>query len=191
MPSAGILAPGLSIGKLTINNSLTIGDCLAACPTVIMEIAKSASGFSNDLVAASSVRFGGVLRVTASGNPLAEGDTFKLFDAPSFSGAFSSLNLPALPASPAGLFWDVSQLGVDGTIRVARPRPSLTIATSTQGIDLSWGDGFSDYTLQVQTNPPGAGITTDWFTLENPNTNHLIFQVDTNLGSVFYRLLRQ
>jgi len=99
--------------------------------------------------------------------------------------------LPALPPSPAGLFWDVSQLGIDGTIRVAHPRPSLAIATSNQGIDLSWGDGFGDYTLQVQTNAPGIGITTNWVTIDNPNTNRVSFQVDTNLGSVFYRLLRQ
>src|SRR5205085_748417 len=146
--AGGTLAPGLSIGKLTINNSLTLGGCLAFCGgSTIMEIAKSDSGLSNDLVVASSVTFGGVLRVTASGNPLAEGDTFKLFDAGSFSGSFSSMVLPALPAAPAGLFWDVSQLNTLGTIRVARPRPSLAIAASGQSINLSWGDGFSDYTI--------------------------------------------
>jgi autotransporter-associated beta strand protein len=183
--SGGTLSPGLSIGKLTINNNLSLGG------NTVMEISKAGATLSADLVAvASSLTYGGTLTVVATGSPLAEGDTFNLFDAGSFGGSFATVNLPTLPTTPAGLFWDVSQLAVDGTILVSRPRPSLTIATTPDGIDLSWGEGFSDYTIQFQTNAPGVGITTNWVTLPNPNTNRVIFPIDTNWGSVFYRLLR-
>ena len=57
------------------------------------------------------------LTVTATGDPLAEGDTFNLFDAANFGGSFTSFSLPALPSC---LVWDTSKLPVDGTIKVTR-----------------------------------------------------------------------
>ena len=59
--------------------------------------------------------------VTASGDSLAMGDTFNLFDSPTFAGSFSTVTLPAL--NDPGLAWDTSNLGVNGTLAVV-PEPA-------------------------------------------------------------------
>ena len=50
-----------------------------------------------------------------SGTPLAAGDTFKLFDAASCSGAFANVTLPS---PPAGLGWNTNSLNTNGMISV-------------------------------------------------------------------------
>lgn len=109
--ASGTLAPGASIGTLTINGSLALGGA------TVMEINRSGATLASDLITGvSTLTYGGTLTLVASGNPLGAGDAFKLFDAVSYSGAFASLNLPALGG---GLVWDSSRLIVDGTIAVA------------------------------------------------------------------------
>lgn len=109
--AGGTLAPGDGLGTLTINNTL---DLLGA---TLVEISKTGAVLANDrVVGISLLTLGGSLTVTASGDELAAGDTFDLFDAGDISGAFDTLVLPDLPA---GLQWDHSQLAVDGTLRVA------------------------------------------------------------------------
>ena len=65
----------------------------------------------------NGVTFGGTLTVTDLGNSLALGKTFTLFQIAggAYSGGFASFNLPALPAN---LSWDLSQLPVNGSIFV-------------------------------------------------------------------------
>lgn len=181
--SPGSIAPGLSIGKLTINNRLTLAG------NTIMEISKTGSILSNDLIAGvSTLTYDplGTLTVTATGDALADGDTFDLFDAATFTGSFGTLNLPPLPA---GLSWDISRLAVDGTIRAWVPRPTFTFARSGNNIDLAWDASFNDYELQAQTNAPGIGITTNWFPVPL-TTNAVSFPIDPTVGSVFYRLVK-
>src|SRR5262249_30759152 len=103
-------ASGSSIGTLTINGALSLAG------TTLMEISKSGATLSSDLITGvSTLTYGGTLTVSASGDALASGDTFQLFSALSYSGAFASLTLPTLAA---GLVWDTSRLNVDGSIRV-------------------------------------------------------------------------
>ena len=178
--AGGTLAPGLSIGRLTVSgNAVTLGG------TTTMEISKTGSVLSNDLVTGiSTLTYGGTLTVTATGNALADGDVFNLFDAATFAGSFATLNLPPLPA---GLNWDVSRLAVDGTIRVWVPRPSFSFSRNGNEIQFSWDSSFNDYELQGQTNAPGVGITTNWVTIPN-NTNVFTITIDPSAGSSFYRL---
>ena len=64
--------------------------------------------------------YGGTLVVTVAGSGMLEaGDTFTLFHAPGFSGAFASIRLPALPQ---GLTWDTGGLTTNGTIVVSAAR---------------------------------------------------------------------
>lgn len=179
--AGGTLAPGFSIGKLTVDNTVTLGG------TTVMEVSKSGAVITRDqVVSSSSITYGGTLAVVVSGSPLAAGDVLDLFDATSFVGSFSSISVPPLPV---GLIWDFSKLNVDGTLRVAQPPPSLTVSYTGNTIDLSWPAGYGDYQLQAQTNAPGIGInSTNWVTLPDPGTNRIIFQVDQTAGSVFYRL---
>jgi autotransporter-associated beta strand protein len=118
--SGAYLAPGASIGQLTVGTLV-----LNSGATNIMEINKTA-GTNDSIVATSTITYSGTLVVNNLGGPLADGDVFKLFVAPegSYFGAFEAIELPAL--SGPDLFWDTSNLTVDGTIRVYTPKPAIT-----------------------------------------------------------------
>ena len=114
----GTLAPGNSIGTLNFSSTLTLGG------TSAFEISKSGFTLASDLAAVSgALTLGGTLNVTVSGDALAMGDTFDLFNAPTFSGTFTTLNLPALDI---GLEWDATNLGTDGTLTVV-PEPGSAV----------------------------------------------------------------
>src|SRR5439155_20065139 len=113
--AGGSLAPAASIGTVTVANTVTLGG------TVSMEINKSGVTTTSDKLVRSGggLTYGGTLTVTLLGgsDALTGGETFDLFDAASFSGAFSVTNLPVLAA---GLNWWTDLLGLDGTIAVNR-----------------------------------------------------------------------
>lgn len=108
---AGILAPGANaIGTLTLNNTLGLNG------STTMEIHKTGSTLIRDRVqGVTTLTFGGTLTVSATGDALAAGDSFPLFGATTYSGSFTSINLPPLGS---GLAWDNTQLAVNGTISV-------------------------------------------------------------------------
>ena len=105
------LSPGTFIGTMTFSNALT----LAAGSTSFFEISKSPT--ASDLVKIlGALTCGGTLQVdNISGNPLAIGDNFTLFDAASYNGGFATVTLPPLPA---GLGWNTNLLNTSGTISV-------------------------------------------------------------------------
>jgi alpha-galactosidase len=113
----GTLAPGTnSIGIMTFSNQLT----LTAASSTIMEVTRLP--LTNDLLrVGGTLGYGGTLVVTNSGaNPLSAGDSFKLFNAPSYSGAFARIT-PAMPGS--GLAWNTSGLtnGILAVVPAASP----------------------------------------------------------------------
>ncbi|HOC57265.1 MAG TPA: autotransporter-associated beta strand repeat-containing protein [Verrucomicrobiota bacterium] len=112
--SGGTLSPGLSSAPV---GTFTLGSVPTLSGTVAMDINKSGATLTSDKVelTTGTLTYGGTLKVTASGDTLALGDTFNLFDASAFAGSFT-LDLPGLPT---GLVWDTSTLLVDGTIVVA------------------------------------------------------------------------
>jgi autotransporter-associated beta strand protein len=181
----GTLAPGVTIGTLTGNSQIIVTG-----GKVVMELSKSGLVLTNDrVVAVDAIGFDGTLVVTATGSALAPGDSFDLFDAPLFVGAFVTLDLPALSS---GLTWDTSDLYNTGVIRVSGGTPpSLSIFLSGGNLTLSWPPGFNSFVLQAQTNAPGTGINTNGWVTFPTGTNFVTFPVDTNpsVGSVFYRLI--
>ncbi len=107
----GILAPGAGgKGTLRIANSLTFGPG----STTTVSINRTATPNCTGVTGATSVVYNGQLVVNAIGTP-ALGDRYVLFSSVAYSGAFASLNLPALAS---GLTWDVTGLAVDGSITV-------------------------------------------------------------------------
>jgi fibronectin-binding autotransporter adhesin len=147
--AGGILAPGASIGTFTINNSLALSG------NTIMEINKTSAVLTSDRVTGvSTLTYGGTLTITATGSPLAENDTFDLFDATTFAGSFANINLPALPSC---LVWDTSQLTVNGTIRVG-PCPVQQLTVSGQ-IELQ---GFVGTTRTVTFVATGGSSNKTW-----------------------------
>ncbi len=109
--SGGTLAPGASIGKFVVNGNLT----LAAGSTNVFELNKS-SATNDNISGLTSVTYGGILQLTNLDGTLTGGDSFKLFTATSYGGAFSAL----VPSTPGpNMEWDTTGLATDGTLRVA------------------------------------------------------------------------
>ena len=106
----GTLAPGNNgVGALTVNNALT----LAATSKALMEISKNGGTATFDRVlGVTTLTQGGTLTVTATGEALQVGDSFRLFAATTYNGAFATVNLPT------SYVWDTSQLKTSGTIAV-------------------------------------------------------------------------
>jgi hypothetical protein len=89
------------------------------------ELGKVGPALLSDLAeVAGNLIYGGTLNVSATGQPLSDGEVFNLFDAATFGGTFTAFNLPVLDP---GLFWDTSNLTVDGTIIVI-PEPGSGVA---------------------------------------------------------------
>jgi autotransporter-associated beta strand protein len=130
------LAPGAdasSIGALTVNNSLALAGTTA--------LALNKAGFTNDSIRGlSSVTYGGALIVSNVAGTLTAGDTFTLFQAGSYNGAFSSIVLPPLAT---GLAWRTDPL-TNGAIAVMSTIPPQIIAIS----------GLPDSNLQIS----GVGV---------------------------------
>jgi len=128
--SGGTLAPGASIGTLTLGSSPSLsGD-------TTMEINKSGATVTADklVVSGNALVYGGTLSVSSSGDTLSGGELFDLFDATSFSGTFSSTNLPALAS---GLNWWSGDLATDGTLLVNRaPTANNATFSRTPGLSL-------------------------------------------------------
>ena len=116
------ISPGVdAIGTLIVTNKVTLQGA------TVMEVDKA--GFTQDLLQSSgTISCGGTLYVTnlsQSFAPLAEGDSFKIFDAPVYTNAFISV----VPSPGVGLAWSTATLRTDGTIRVVVGAPQVTSLT--------------------------------------------------------------
>jgi autotransporter-associated beta strand protein len=142
--SVGTNAPAIS--QLTISSNLTLQG------TAAMKLNPATS--ASDLVRASAVAYGGTLMLTnVSAAPLAAGNSFQLFSAGTYSGAFSALN-PAIPAP--GLRWSTGSLTANGTLSVvaiARPGiASFVFSGSNLLISATNGVAGATYNLLMSTN---------------------------------------
>jgi autotransporter-associated beta strand protein len=179
--SGGTLAPGASLGTLTVNSDLELAG------TTVMELSVSGGVLANDRVnVAGILTLGGTLNVTLTGT-VAGGDVFTLFTAGTFyyGSAFSTINLPALPA---GYTWDTTRLAAEGILTVLGP-PRLSVAQTGNGLSFSWAVG--GFKLQSQTNALNVGITPNWHDYPNGGTSPVDVTIDPANPSVFFRLVSQ
>lgn len=171
--SLATLAPGNSIGTLTISNTLTL------LGTSVMEVSHS----SNDKVrGVSTLSLGGALQVVVVGS-LSGGEQFKLFDASSYSGDFSIYDLPALP-SPLG--WDSSTVAVDGILKVTGGAPKLGVSQAGNVLTFSWTD--ASYHLQAQTNSLNVGLSGAWGDYPGGGTSPVSVSINPANPTVYFRL---
>jgi len=124
----GTIAPGLpsTIGTLTCSSTLILNG------TVLMKLNTTNSPATNDVLAAGTIPYGGILTVTNVGPALAAGESFQFFSAGIISGSFSATNLPALGA---GLAWTNSGSGTWSVTGTAATVTKLRIT----GFSLSGG----------------------------------------------------
>jgi len=164
-----ILSPGMNgIGTLTFSNSLT----LAAGCTNIFEI--SNVPLTNSVARIfGALTNGGTLIVTNIGAAaLTSGNSFKLFNAASYTGAFSKVILPSLPA---GLGWNTNILNTSGTLSVAVVSKPLiaSAAVSSDGFELTGTGGVANANYYLLGSTNLAAPLTNW-------TRLLTNQFDSN-----------
>lgn len=179
------LSPGESLGTLTLSRAPQLQG------TVVMELDRSANPRADRLVVQQGLTYGGRLHLINVGPPLAANDTFQLFVAPSYAGAFTTVTAET-PGQTVQ--WDVSNLAVDGTVRVASVAPaevSLNWVLADGQLTLSWPEAQRGWILQVQTNSLTVGLSTNWVSVPGSElTNRVVISVDRQAGSVFYRLVQ-
>lgn len=125
--SGSTVLPGTnSIGTLTVSGTATLHG------TNVMDIDKLNA--TNDVIAAGNIVYGGTLVVSNITSPLASGDSFQLYSATGYTGAFASIT-PATPG--AGLVWNTNTLTTDGTLRVATGAVVPTTNASITKVTLS------------------------------------------------------
>lgn len=182
--SGSTVAPGFSIGTLTITNALTF----QSGSTNLMELDRA--NHTNDLITGmASVTYGGKLIVTNLGGSLVAGDSFKLFGAGSYNNAFSSITLPTLTGN---LIW-TNRLAVDGTLAVVspvNPAPTNLWFSAVDGqIQFSWPDDHTGWRLEMQTNSANTGLGTNWVNVAGSDqTNQVSLPVYAGPGVIFYRM---
>lgn len=184
----GTLSPGVNgIGTLTFTNNLAV----TSSGTVAVQINKTA-GISDLVTCAARLTFGGTLQVTNLSGTLGSGDSFKLFNAASYGGSFSTMQLPALST---GLGWNTSQLLTDGRLWVMRTNPPTLAMFACDGanLTLSGGGGTPGWPcyLLAATNP--ALPMTHWTRVAAntfaPDGNvSFTLPVESNCPARFYRL---
>lgn len=185
----GTIAPGLSSGAFA---GLTLRNAPVLRGALVMRIDRHNGSALNDhiLLPSSALAYGGTLTVTNAGAALQAGDTFQLFSAAGYGGAFATMNLPPLGA---GLAWSNS-LSANGSLAVVAavstvPTNLLWAVTGTN-LTLVWPADHTGWRLQFQTNAPGAGLSTNWFNVPDSTlTNTTTLPVDPAIGSAFYRLI--
>jgi fibronectin-binding autotransporter adhesin len=152
------VAPGgTGFGTLTVSNGIALGG------TTFMRVAKT--GGSNDLLRSTSgsITYGGTLVVSNAVGTLVGGESFKLFNASSYLGAFTSI-IPATPG--AGLSWNTNNLSLSGTISVIGGSNPTTNAAITK--------------VTVQ----GTNMLVHGTNNNVPNTSfHYVVVVSTNIAS--------
>jgi len=158
--SGATLSPGSGIGALTVT-----GDAALHGATTV-QIDKP--NHTNDTLKAASIAYDGTLNVTATGS-LADGDTFKLFDAASYSGSFTAI----LPATPGpGQVWDATKLLVDGTLKVVgnAVKPSFSVAGAavvSGNFTISGNGGIPNANYQILASSDIAASLNQWTVVAN------------------------
>jgi len=184
--SAGAtFSPGPSaIGTLTLGSTLS----LAGTSTTVIEVNKTAN--TSDLVTgATSITYGGTLVLQNLSGALQAGDTFTVFSAGAYSGSFSSV-ISQTPNQT--VTWDLSQLAVNGTVKVASAvvvPVHLTPTVSGGRLSFSWPANQIGWQLQHQVNPLTIGLSTNWSPVAgSTSTNAVNLPLDGTEASEFFRL---
>lgn len=171
--------------------SLTLGASPVLNGTVVAELDRNAGSPLADLITVSggAIAYNGTLNLVNVGAPLQVNDTFKLFQATGYSGSFTLLaNTPGQIVT-----WDVSQLAVNGTVRVAAAVGSPVSITATvigNNLQLWWPTNTTGWRLETQTNAITIGISNNWTPVPGSTTvNAVLIPLDSANPSVFYRMV--
>jgi hypothetical protein len=123
------------------------------------------------------------------------GDSFKLFNAANYSGAFTGFVLPALTA---GQVWNTNTLNISGALSVAAYLPPVIGTAGAAGKNLnlagSGGIAFWTYYVLATTNllaGPWTPVATNQFDAGGHFTLTLTNAINLNSPQTCYRLQLQ
>jgi autotransporter-associated beta strand protein len=182
--TAGTLSPGAVRG---VTSLLTVSNSLSLSGTTFLALNPSAG--TNDVVAGlASVTYGGTLLLTNLSGAYSSNNTFKIFSAAAYAGAFTNIT-PLIPAP--GLAWNTNTLAADGTLRllqtVSLVPANLSFGVGSNQLTLSWPTDHVGWVLQAQTN---TVLGTNWVNVAGSTaTNSMTFGIDPSQGAVFYRII--
>ena len=134
-----------SSGTLSANNNITLNG------TTLIKL--NGSGVNDQVKSSTSIAYSGTLNLANISSPLAAGNSFQIFNAPSISGTFTTVT-PATPG--AGLAWDLSQLNTSGFVNVVSTSGPLIASATVSGGNLifsgSGGPVSGTYAVLSATN---------------------------------------
>jgi hypothetical protein len=181
----GTIAPGPTIGTLTLGSNPTLNGA------TVMEINRTASPNADSLtISGNPLTYGGTLTVNNLGPALVAGNTFQLFSASSYSGAFGTVTLPTLTTN---LAW-TNTLASNGAISVvstlAPGKPNIFLSSSGTNLVVSWDSTtFPGYSVQAQTNSASVGLNTNWSDTGSGTVSPYSTTIDPANQAVFLRLV--
>jgi autotransporter-associated beta strand protein len=129
--AGGAISPGPGVGELFVSNTLALQSGGSASMDV-----NASTGASDEIAGMTQLTYGGALVLNNQAGSFSATNTFKLFDAASYAGAFSSIS-PAIPAP--GLDWNTSTLATDGTLRII----DVVVAKTTNVVESRSGNSTS------------------------------------------------
>ena len=194
-----VVSPGATVspsGTNAVNgNTSTNGvGAVAASGNVTLNgvtVIKLDGSGSNDMVqAGGDINYGGTLNLAnISGSSLAAGNSFQVFSAANYNGAFSSIT-PSTPG--AGLAWDTSQLNTGVINVVVSPGGPVINAVNVSGGNLIFtGNGGTmsgAYYVLTATNliGPWSSIATNFY--DSSGGFNVTNPIAPGMQRQFYRL---
>lgn len=186
------VAPGFPLGMLTVSGGGTVGGTYRAA----LNRTNSAGNCSTLAASGGAITFSGAtLTITNVGPKLQVGDAFQLFTGA--TAGFSASQLPTNDVPNNAVYTWNNTVASDGRITVAtvstlvNTTPTNVVTSVTGGsLNLSWPTDHTGWTLQAQTNAPGAGLGTNWIDVTgSAATNQMTVPVNSTNGNVFFRLI--
>lgn len=180
----GNLGAGAGIGTLTLTSAPVLNG------NVVAELDRNGgSSLADRIVCSAPLACSGKLVLSNLGLPLQAGDTFTVFNAPSYSGGFTLVS----QTPSQSVVWNTSNLTVNGTVSVISatdlPAPTLTNSFNGSTLTFNWSIDYLGYVLQTQTNSLNTGIATNWVDIPGTGSGtSATINVDAANPTVFFRL---
>ena len=189
--SGATIEPGTGLGILSFSNNLTLN----GGSTTVIEL--DASAATNDVAqVGGTITCGGTLMLTNLNGNFSEGQSFKLFNAGTYSGAFTNIQ-PVIP--DVNLAWNTNNLNSGVVSIVSQPTPPPHFNGNAEGGNnfiFSATNGVPDWAFYILASTNVAAPLNQWQPIATNNfdsNGNFIFtnSVDGNSPQQFYLLQLQ
>jgi hypothetical protein len=182
--SSGVTMPVMNLaGSYEVDTPVTVVTNAILGGTLIMDVNNSVATPNQLIYENGTLFYGGNLVVSNVGPPLVSGNSFQLFKAASYGGAFSE----TLPPLSSGLSWEDDSL-TTGTFVVTGGSTggSPTIIYSHNGNQLTLSWDASTYPGYVLQSSASLGATASWSDVPGGSSTPVV--VTMTGTKTFYRL---